>query len=50
MDCTGLRLVLVWAASAETDGYVLDVVPGPPEVQRVFELSGMAASLPFVGT
>jgi anti-sigma B factor antagonist len=50
MDSTGLRLVLLWAADAQHDGYALELVPGPPAVQQVFEISGTAASLPFVGT
>jgi anti-sigma B factor antagonist len=42
VDSTGLRLVMGWTASASADGFAFGVIPGPPEVQRVFELAGVA--------
>ena len=48
MDSTGLRLLLRWDAEATRDGFVLEVVPGPPAVQRVFELTGTTELLRFV--
>jgi anti-sigma B factor antagonist len=42
LDSTGLRLVMAWAASASADGFAFGVIPGPPEVQRLFELAGVA--------
>jgi len=48
MDSTGLRLILKWDAEARQDGFSIVLVPGPPTVQRVFEVTGTAAHLPFV--
>ena len=50
MDSTGLRLILRWDAEARKDGFSIGLVPGPPVVQRVFELTGTAAALPFIRT
>jgi anti-anti-sigma factor len=48
MDSTGLRLVLRWDAEARKDGFELSLTPGPPLVQRVFEVTGTLDNLPFV--
>jgi anti-sigma B factor antagonist len=48
LDSTGLQLVLRWQAAARVDGFAIDFVPGPPEVQRVFELTGVLDSISFV--
>jgi anti-anti-sigma factor len=48
MDSTGLRLVLRWDAEARKDGFELELIAGPPPVQRVFELTGTINHLPFV--
>ena len=48
MDSSGLRLLLGWSDEAGRDGFELAVVPGPPAVQRVFELTGATELLPFV--
>jgi anti-anti-sigma factor len=50
MDSTGLRLILRWDAEARQDGFSIGLVPGPPAVQRVFELTGTANALPFIRT
>ncbi len=50
MDSTGLRLLLKWDAEARQDGFSIEFVPGPPAVQRVFELTGTAGLLPFVSS
>jgi anti-sigma B factor antagonist len=50
MDSSGLRLALKWHAAAQHDGFEIGFVPGRPAVQRVFELTGMAERLPFVGS
>ena len=50
MDSTGLRLILRWDAEARKDGFSVELVPGRPGVQRVFELTGTATALPFVRT
>jgi anti-sigma B factor antagonist len=43
MDATGLGVLV---RHASTEGR-LRITPGPPQVQRLFELSGMRAHLPF---
>jgi anti-sigma B factor antagonist len=47
MDSTGLRIVLAWDDVARRDGMHLRLVPGPPAVQRVFEVTGVVDRLPF---
>ena len=49
MDSTGLRLLLTWDADSRRDGFAIEIVPGPPAVQRVFELTGTSGRLPFTG-
>jgi anti-sigma B factor antagonist len=48
MDSTGLRLALRWHAAAQQDGFEIGFVPGPPPVQRVFEVTGMSEHVPFI--
>jgi anti-sigma B factor antagonist len=40
LDSTGLRLILSLQTASESDGYRLRVRPGPPAVQRLFDLTG----------
>jgi anti-anti-sigma factor len=47
IDSTGLGVVLRLAGDAERRGVELEIVPGPPEVQRVFETAGLTDALPF---
>jgi anti-sigma B factor antagonist len=47
IDSVGLGVVIRFAGELEARGVVLRIVPGPPEVQRVFEAVGMADALPF---
>ncbi len=47
MDTSGLRLVLEEEKRATQEGRGYSIVPGPPAVQRIFELSGVADRLPF---
>ena len=47
MDSTGLRLALKWHAAAQEDGFEIGFAPGPPAVQRVFELTGTSEHVPF---
>ena len=42
MDSTGLALLLTWQAKARAEGVELRVLPGPPAVQRVFEVAGVS--------
>jgi anti-anti-sigma factor len=50
MDSVGLRLMLSLDAEARRDGFSIAIVPGPGAVQRVFEITGTTALLPFVAT
>ena len=47
IDSVGLGVVIRFAGELEARGVVLRIVPGPPEVQRVFEAVGVADALPF---
>ena len=47
MDSSGLHLATRWAAQASKDGFVFALEPGPPVVQRIFELSALTDELPF---
>lgn len=47
LDSSGIRLVLELHAAARGDGFELHLIPGPPQVQRVFELTGTLDALPF---
>jgi anti-anti-sigma factor len=48
LDSSGLRLIVeVYKASA-ADGFELAIVPGPPDVQRAFDVTGLSTRLPFV--
>jgi anti-anti-sigma factor len=46
MDSSGLNLVSRWVAES-SDGFRFELEPGPPAVQRVFELAAMTGRLPF---
>jgi len=48
MDSTGLQLALKWHGEARRDGFEIGFAPGPPAVQRVFELTGMTEQVPFI--
>lgn len=47
MDSTGLRLILGVDANARADGFTFALVRGTAAVQRVFEITGTDAVLPF---
>ena len=47
MDSSGLHLVTRWANDASRDGFAFELEPGPPAVQRIFELTAMTDLLPF---
>jgi anti-anti-sigma factor len=47
IDCSGLHLVLDLSARARHDQVALTVVPGPPRVQRLFELTHTETRVPF---
>lgn len=46
MDATGLGILVRHSTSGAGDSRVR-LTPGPPQVQRLFELSGMRSHLPF---
>ncbi len=48
LDSTGLRLIVGAHRSSADDGWELAIVPGPDVVQRVFDIAGLTAHLPFV--
>jgi anti-anti-sigma factor len=48
LDSTGLRLALDAHAVSAADGWVFGIIPGPPNVQRAFEIAGLSERLPFV--
>jgi anti-anti-sigma factor len=48
MDSTGLKLALKWDAAARQDGFQICFIPGPPVVQRVFEITCTGGRLPFI--
>ena len=47
LDSTGLRLLLDLHASSADGTFVLELVPGPAAVQRVFEVTSTVTMLPF---
>ena len=48
IDSTGLRLILEYDALARNDGFSIALIKGPDAVQRIFEITGTTAQLPFV--
>jgi len=48
LDACGLRLILVWDARSRADGFAFRLMAGPPQVQRLFDLTGTTAHLNFV--
>jgi anti-sigma B factor antagonist len=47
IDSTGLRVIVISTRACTDRGRVLTLIPGPPAVQRVFELTGLLDALPF---
>ena len=47
LDTSGLRLALESAEAARRDGLPFTVLRGAPEVQRLFDLAGVTAMVPF---
>ena len=43
IDSTGLRLLIGLHRSAQREGRSLSLIPGPPPVQRIFELTATHA-------
>jgi anti-sigma B factor antagonist len=47
IDSTGLGVITKLDSEARGSGIALAIVPGPRDVQRVFEISGLSDTLPF---
>ena len=47
IDSTGLRLILRTSEAARRAHRRFTLIPGPPAVQRIFEVTGTSALLPF---
>lgn len=47
LDVAGLRVVVDLCAHAMAASSRFELIPGPPQVQRVFELTGTLGVLPF---
>lgn len=47
MDSSGLHLITRWVSEASKDGFELELEPGPPVVQRIFDLTALRDSLPW---
>ena len=47
LDSTALRMLLAWQAKSAADGLVFGVIPGPPVVERVLEVAGVADHLTY---
>jgi anti-sigma B factor antagonist len=48
LDSTGLHLALEADAASRVQGWEFGLVGGPADVQRVFDLTGARARLPFL--
>ena len=48
LDASGLRALLRLQASSADGAFQFELKPGPPSVQRIFELSGTADLLTFI--
>ena len=48
IDSSGLRGILQYDAEARQDGFSLDLIPGSPAIQRVFELTDTLSRLSFM--
>jgi anti-sigma B factor antagonist len=48
LDSTGLHLVLEADAASRAQGWEFGLIGGPAGVQRVFDLTGARARLPFL--
>jgi anti-anti-sigma factor len=49
LDSSALHMVVEINEAAANDGFAFTITPGPPIVQRAFELTGLDTRLPFDG-
>jgi anti-sigma B factor antagonist len=47
MDSSGLHLLVRWTSAASRDGFDFALEPGPPAVQRIFDLAAVNDRLPW---
>ena len=47
VDSTGLSAILMLWERSQQDGFALSILPGPPDVQRTFRVTGLDRLLPF---
>jgi anti-sigma B factor antagonist len=47
IDSTGLALLVRYYRAAQHDGWQLSIIQGPPQIRRLFELTGLLDTLPF---
>jgi len=45
LDSTGIRMLLAWHTLSSADGVLFSIIPGPPVVQRVLEITGVTRYL-----
>jgi len=48
IDSTGLACILRYDDEARQDGYSIALIPGPPAVQRMFQVTDTEARLTFI--
>jgi stage II sporulation protein AA (anti-sigma F factor antagonist) len=48
MDSSGINLLMRHVARAESDGFVLAVIPPRPPVMRVLDIAGVLPLLPII--
>ena len=48
MDSSGLRTILSAHNASRREGWALQIVAGPPSVQRVFDICGVTDGLRFI--
>lgn len=48
IDSTGLALIVDTYHACRQNGCELSIIQGPPQVRRLFELTGLLDELPFV--
>ena len=49
VDSTGIGVLIRIEGEAKRRDVALSIVPGPPDVHRVFEMAGLEDALPFTG-
>lgn len=50
IDSTGIKSVLEASRLCEEHGQEFRLIPGPKNVQRIFQVTGLDRTLPFVGS